>query len=256
MAQAAGPGVSRVAINIFWMEMMMRKKILLALLAAAVYLPAQAHTPARASAPVLEALIPFEGVQEQCVQAGKVRFGANAPWAACRVTKGRWFATQDFIDMYQAQYCLSKTGDACDQRALLVFGNRAYTPQATVILQRLDQGNAEYDDPVLIQTSAGNVLTLSAHLPDGSISNSYHRWQKDHWVSVDASSWLKDLSRQLKAGESIKANAWPDVDAMHAQATIHRAGDAQDSDRVAEVDLEIVKDHFRVRKVSLLSKAD
>ena len=62
-------------------------------------------------------VIKFEGVQEHCVQAGKIKFGAKAKWSDCSVTRGRWVVTLDFIDMYQAQYCLGKGAGECDQRA-------------------------------------------------------------------------------------------------------------------------------------------
>src|SRR5512133_776147 len=84
----------------------------------------------------------FEGVQEHCVQVGKIKFGAKARWANCSVTRGRWVATLDFIDMYQAQYCLGKVAGVCEQRAQVLFGNRAYTPKAKMMLQRIDPGAA------------------------------------------------------------------------------------------------------------------
>lgn len=194
----------------------------------------------------------FEGVQEHCVQVGNIKFGANARFSNCSVTKGRWFATLDFIDMYQAQYCLGKGAGECDQRALLVFGNRAYTPNAKLILQRIDPGAAVYDDPLLIQTKFGNVLTLSARFPDGAVTKSYYRWRSGRWITVDARGWLRELSKQLPKGETIKAQVWPDIDTMSAQVTLHSAGGA--GDKVAEVELGIAKDRFTVKKVTLAQK--
>ena len=130
--------------------------------------------------------IKFNMVQEQCVQTGKIKFGANARWSNCSVTKGRWFATLDFIDMYQAQYCLRKVHGACDTRALVVFANRAYKPDARMMLQRIDSGNVEYDDPLVVQTKYGDILTLSARSPDGSVSKSYYRWHSGSWTPVAA----------------------------------------------------------------------
>ena len=198
----------------------------------------------------------FEGVQVHCVQVGKVKFGANAKWPDCSVTKGRWFATLDFIDMYQAQYCLGKGDGACGERALLVFGNRAYTPNAKMILQRIDPGAAKYDDPLLVQTKYGDILTLSAHFPDETVSKTYYRWHSGRWIPVDARSWLRELSRQLPKGQSIKAGVWPDADSMSAQATLYSAGGSGASDRVAKVELGVANDRFIVKKVALAHKAD
>lgn len=199
----------------------------------------------------------FEGVQEHCAQAGKIKFGANAKWSDCRVTRGRWVATLDFIDMYQAQYCLGKSAGGCDRRALTLFGNRAYTPKAKVMLQRVDPAGTEYDDPLVIQTKYGDILTLSARLPDGNQSKSYYRWQSGRWKPVEARGWLRDLARQLPKGEVIKAQAvWPDVDSMSAQAKLYRTGGSAASDQVAKVELSVAKDRFTVKKVTLTQKTD
>lgn len=149
----------------------------------------------------------FEGVQMHCVQAGKIKFGAKASWSDCSVTRGRWVATLDFIDMYQAQYCLGKVAGECDQRAFTLFGNRAYTPNAKVMVQRIDPAGTEYDDPLVVQTKYGDILTVSAHLPDGRKSESYYRWQSGHWKRVKAGAWLHELSKQKIKEDAIKAAA-------------------------------------------------
>ena len=214
------------------------------LITAALSLPVHARDNA----------IKFDGVQEHCVQVEKIRFGVNNRFSDCRVTKGRWFATLDFIDMYQAQYCLGKGGGGCDQRALLVFANRAYTPNAKVILQRIDPGIVEYDDPQLVQTKYGDILTLSARFPDGSSSKSYYRWHAGRWIQVEARGWLRDLSRRLPRSESVKGEVWPDADSMSAQATLQGTGDSGAQDKVAEVELGLANDRFSVRKVTLVRK--
>lgn len=201
-------------------------------------------------------VVKFEGVQERCVQVGKIKFGANAKWSDCSVTKGRWFATLDIPDQYQVQYCLGKGDGKCDQRALLVFSNRAYTPNATMILQRIDPGTAEYDDPLVVETKYGDILTLSARFPDGSASKSYYRWKSGRWIPVDARGWLQDLAKQLPKGQTIKAGAWPDADSMSAQATLLSAGGSGASDKVADVELGLVNDRFTVKKVTLAQKAE
>jgi hypothetical protein len=225
---------------------MMRIAFAFLLLAAVVSLPAHAGGD----------VTKFEGVQEHCVQVGKIKFGPNARWSNCNVTKGRWFATLDFLDLYQAQYCLGKGDGECDQRALLVFANRAYTPNAKVMLQRIDPGAAEYDDPLFVQTKYGDILTLSARFPDGSVTKSYYRWRSGHWIPVDARSWLRDLSKQLPKGQSIKAGVWPDADSMSAQASLYSTGGSGVNDKVAEVELGLANDRFTVKKVTLGQKAD
>ena len=200
--------------------------------------------------------IKFEGVQVNCVQTDKIKFGANARWTNCSVTKGRWFATLDFIDMYQAQYCLGKGDGACEQRAFLVFGNRAYTPNAKVMLQQFDPGAAEYEQPLLLQTKYGDILTLSARLPGGGASKHYYRWQSGRWLPVEARGWLRDLSKRLPKGETIKGDVWPDMDSMSAQATLTSAGGSGPGGKVANVELGIAKDRFTVKKVTLAQKAE
>jgi hypothetical protein len=227
---------------------MMRIAFAFLLLAAVVSLPVYARGD----------VTKFEGVQEHCVQVGKIKFGANTPWPNCSVTKGRWFATLDFLDMYQAQYCLGNGAGECEKRALLVFGNRAYTPNAKVILQRIDPGTAEYDDPLLVQTKYGDILTLSARFPDASVTKSYYRWQSGRWIPVDARGWLRDLSKRLPKGETIKAKAevWPDADSMSAQAPLYSTGGSGASDKVAKVELGLANDRFIVKKVTLAQKVD
>lgn len=193
--------------------------------------------------------IKFSGVQEHCLQVGSVKFGPNSQWKECRLTKARWFATLDFIDMYQAQYCLSKGDDGCDRRAQLVFSNRAYKPGAGLMLQRTDPGAAEYDDPLVVQTAYGDMMELKARLPGGSVDKSYYLWRSGRWVPVDAHGWLRDLSKQLPKGTSVSAEAWPDIDSMHAQAALAGAGD-----RVAEVELAVANNRFTVKSVTLAEK--
>ena len=84
----------------FVWEKVIRNIFMFMLLGLASWMPAQAR----------ETGIKFDGVQVQCVQIEGLQFGAGKRWPECSVTKGRWFATLDFQDMYQAQYCLGKGG--------------------------------------------------------------------------------------------------------------------------------------------------
>jgi hypothetical protein len=125
-----------------------------------------------------------------------------------------------------------------------------------VILQRTDPGAAKYDDPLLIQTQYGDILTLSARFPDGSESKSYYRYQSGRWIPVDAQAWRRDLAKHLPKGTSLKANVWPDIDTMSVRVPISQSGDSGLGSAVADVELALAKERFTVKKVELKSKGD
>lgn len=222
-------------------------RIAFALLIAAVI-----SSPAHARGDVTK----FEGVQERCVQVGKIEFGAKARWSNCSVIKGHWFATLGILDHYQVQYCLGKADGVCDQKAFLVFANRAYTPKAKVILQRIDPGEVEYDDPLVVGTRYGDIMTLPARFPDGSATRSHYLWRSGRWIPVDARAWRHDLSKRLPKGTSMKADVWPDIDTMSVRVPLVQRGESGPGSMVANVELALAKDRFTVRKVQLESKAD
>jgi hypothetical protein len=198
----------------------------------------------------------FEKVQKQCVDVGDIRVGEGGRWSECSVTKARWFATNDYLDLYQVQYCLGKDAIGCDERALLVFANRAYTPQARLLLQRIDPGATEYDDPVVVLTEYGRLMMLSMRSSGAPAEKSYYLWRKDRWLAVDARSWVRDLSKRLPKGASLKtADVWPDIDTMSAEATVYRKGDAG-SGQVAKVELALSKERFTVKRVKFTPKAE
>jgi hypothetical protein len=98
-------------------------------------------------------------------------------------------------------------------------------------------------------------MTLSARFPDASVSKSYYRWQSGRWTELEARGWLRELSRQLPKGATIKAEElWPDIDSMGAQATLYRAGGPGASDKVATVELGVANNRFTVKKVTLAQK--
>jgi hypothetical protein len=140
-------------------------------------------------------------IQNECAQVGGISFGAGQSWSDCHVTKGRWVATIGLTDMYQAQYCLGNGKDACDQRALVLFGNRAYTPKAKMLVQRIDPSSTTYDDPIVILNDYGRIMAISANFSDGSVSNNYYVWQTDKWVLIENQTWLKELSRNRGSGK-------------------------------------------------------
>ena len=192
-------------------------------------------------------------VQEDCAQVGDIAFGANQRWADCQVTRARWVATIDLVDMYQAQYCLGSGAGACDQRALLVFGNRAYTPTARLLVQRVDPGASEYEDPLVVKNDYGRILTVSARLPGGVKSSNYFLWQDGQWAPIDTQAWLQDLAKRLPPGVKARQGALPDVDTMSAKASLFRKGDADccPSAGEANVELGLENRRFALKKLNV-----
>lgn len=148
--------------------------------------------PSRAGvteAPAAPGPLAFATIQSACVTSGKLTSAALAQ-SACRVTKGRWFSTIDHDDLYQAQYCLHDPADGatCRQRALLVFANRAYTPEARLTLERLDAAGTEYEDPQVFVTPSGYLLALGASIAPAAPQTSYYQWQNGAWVPLDVAA--------------------------------------------------------------------
>lgn len=199
----------------------------------------------------------FEGVQQKCVQVGKITFGPAGRWASCDVTRGRWVATLDFLDVYQAQYCLSNKAKNCDKRALVIFANRAYTPDAKVLMVRIDDGAAKYDDPLVVASDDESIMSISVHNSAGGMAKYYYLWRTDHWVEINAKGWLRGLSAQMPKGVSVRHTAWPDLETMSAQVSLFRTGDADccPTGGVAKVDLELAKAEFAVKQVKVSSKS-
>jgi hypothetical protein len=190
-------------------------------------------------------------VQEDCAQVGAIAFGENQPWTDCRVTRARWVSTIELTDMYQAQYCLASAQDACAQRALLVFGNRAYTPTAQLMLQRIDPPATVYDDPQVVNNRFGRILTVTAHLADGSTSSHFYLWRGSRWVPIDAQSWRKELARRLPSGVVVVSAGQPDVDSMSVPVTLFCKHDVAHcaSDGGASVELALVGERFAARRL-------
>jgi hypothetical protein len=234
---------------------MMRNALAFLLFGAVASSPVYAHDDVAKPVQTKD-VIKFAGVQQNCVQTGKVKFGADAKIKDCSVTRGRWVVTLDFIDQYQAQYCLGKVDGKCTQRAFTLFGNRAYTPNTEVLLQRVDPGSTVYGDPVVMETKYGDMMTIPVRTADGKETMTYYRWspgqKKGHWVAVESRAWLRDLAKKLPKGEVVKAAmVWPDVDSMSAEAKIYRAGGAEASDKVAKVELGVSRNRFTLKKLTL-----
>ncbi len=176
--------------------------------------------------PALET-VPFEAVQNECKQVGGIKFGANAQWENCHVTRGRWVATIDFLDIYQAQYCLGSTPESCQQRAQVLFANRAYTPHATVLLVRLDEAGTSYADPLIVNSDNDSVMGMTSHNAAGAVTTQYYVWRTGHWVAMDAQHWQHDLQALLPKGTSAReVSVLPDLESMSAEVKLFRSSDA------------------------------
>ena len=176
--------------------------------------------------PALET-VPFEAVQYECKQVGGIKFGANAQWENCHVTRGRWVATIDFLDIYQAQYCLGSTPDGCQQRAQVLFANRAYTPDATVLLVRLDEAGTSYTDPLIVTSDDNSVMSMTSHNVDSIVATQYYVWRTDHWAAMDTQHWQHNLQALLPKGTSTReVSALPDLESMSAEVKLFKSNDA------------------------------
>ena len=188
--------------------------------------PATAAETIQPQTPALETT-PFEAVQYECRQVGGIKFGANAQWRNCHVTRGRWVATIDFLDIYQAQYCLGSTPDACQQRAQVLFANRAYTPDAIVLLVRLDEAGTSYTDPLIVNSGDDSVMSMASHNAAGGVATQYYVWRRDHWAAMDAQHWQHDLQTLLPKGTSTReVSTLPDLESMSAKVNLFKSNDA------------------------------
>lgn len=195
----------------------------------------------------------FEGVQVECAQVGEITFGTSGRWPGCRVTRGRWVGTINYIDLYQAQYCLGGDTGTCDQRALVIFGNRAYMPEAKALLVRVDTATTEYEDPLIVISGDERIMSLSAHDATGAMSKNYYLWRTDHWIPMEAQDWQHGLSGKLPADTSVRQSASPDLETMHARVNLFHPDDADccPTGGLADVELELKKEQFAVRQVTV-----
>ena len=202
----------------------LRVFMMLALMFTCINAAAAAET-IQPQTPALETT-PFETVQYECRQVGGIKFGANAQWQNCHVTRGRWVATIDFLDIYQAQYCLGSTPDACQQRAQVLFANRAYTPDATVLLVRLDEAGTSYTDPLIVNSGDDSVMSMATHNAAGVVASQYYVWRRNHWAAMDAQHWQYNLQTLLPKGTSTrKVSTLPDLESMSAEVKLFKSND-------------------------------
>lgn len=193
---------------------------------------------------------------KECVVVGDITIGKDGRWAHCHATKTGWFGTIGLLDFYQTQYCLGAKAEDCDQRAQLIFENRAYTPDAKLLLQRVDAGDAQYDDPKMVDTEQGMVMMLVVHTSGNVDVRRYYLWQTDHWQPLDAQAWQRDIAEQLPAGVLVKKMPWPDINTMSAQTVLYQKGDADccPSGGMANINLILSDGKFSVKSVEVSTK--
>lgn len=133
---------------------------------------------------------------DRCVAIGQISLGPQGAWPHCRVVKTGWFATIHPLDLYQTQYCLGRTAGSCEQTALLLFANRAYQPEARLLLQRLEPGPQDFDDPYLLHSANGVSMRLTMRSAGHKASKRYYVWQNERWLPVAPSSWQERYARR------------------------------------------------------------
>jgi hypothetical protein len=223
-------------------------------LAAALLSPLLAGVSA-AKADDKPAAIEFENIQDECVQTDAVKFGPGRKWSACKLTRAGFISTIGLLDFYYAEYCLIKSGKACDRQALMVFANRAYRKEATLQLHRVDAAGSRYDAPITIGMGDQNVLTTAYYAPrSDKAQRAYFNWSKPGWKPVDTVSWRNELQRQLPEGMTVRlgANELPDPVNMSLQLPLlHKGAQKGASGGTVEVQFAIEGDRLQVADVKL-----
>ncbi len=170
-------------------------------------------------------VVEFGRIQDQCVQAGPARFGKGMKWAACRLDSARFVSTIGLLDFYAAQYCLVGSSGRCERSALMVFANRAYRPEATLVLHRVDPAGTRYDLPVVTGNDADNLMGVTVRSPGSKVAErSYFYWKDAGWRAVAPEAWKVEALRLLPAGSRIDGTLVPTVENLSAKATIRRPG--------------------------------
>lgn len=200
-------------------------------------------------------IVPFVDLQESCVQVGEITFGAGGRWNSCHVTRGRWVGTIELTDLYQAQYCLSKDNETCDQKAFVLFANRAYTKDAKALIVRVDPSTATYEDPLIVIIGEERIMSLPTHLSDDETHVDYYVWRTDHWMPIESQTWLHDLSKKLPKDTSVRGAVWPDLLTMTAEVKLFHKSDTDCCPTAGSANIDFGFEHaqFNVEKVHVNS---
>ena len=144
---------------------------------------------------------------DRCIAIGQISLGPQGAWSHCRVVKTGWFATIHPLDLYQTQYCLGRTAGSCEQTALLMFANRAYQPDARLLLQRLEPGYRDFDDPYLLHSANGVSMRLTMRSAGNKITKHYYVWQNERWLPLATGSWQDKAARRQIASTHIRGKS-------------------------------------------------
>lgn len=161
--------------------------------------------------------VKFDHIQDRCVENGEIRFGANARWKDCALTRARFVSTIGLLDFYSAQYCLKSNGSRCDRQALVIFANRAYKPDATSVFQRIDPSGTRYGDPLVTGYDNVNLLAISVTRPGATApSYDYYQWKDSGWNPVPAKAWALATRARLPKGYQLAGGAVPEPESLTA----------------------------------------
>jgi hypothetical protein len=189
--------------------------------------------------------VEFEGLQDKCVSVPALMKQGDKQPPGCSVTRGRWFATLDFLDQYQVQYCYGKGGEGCISRALLLFSNRAYAPEARLLVHSAGPGDTRYDDPLVVSTGRMHLMQLIARSSAGE-GKTYFLWRKPRWVALDSRAWLREVEARLPRGSRIEGDSGVDLETMTSRVMVSGPRGREPID----VRLEVSGVRFKIKSIA------
>jgi len=170
-------------------------------------------------------VVKFADIENRCLEVGGLRFGATRPWAGCRLISSRFVSTIGLLDFYHAQYCLIRKGDSkCDRQAMLVFANRAYRDDATLVMLRIDPAGTAYDGPLVTGQGPDNLMVMSVKQPGRPARMEYRYWNQARWNVLPATAWRDAVLAQLGEGARVVGMVHPAAASLAASARIALPG--------------------------------
>ncbi len=170
-------------------------------------------------------VVKFADIENRCLQVGGIRFGAGRAWAGCRLISSRFVSTIGLLDFYHARYCLlDKAGRQCDRQAMLVFANRAYRDDATLVMLRMDPAGTAYEGPLVTGQGPDNLMVMSVKQPGRPARMDYRYWNQARWNVLPAAAWRDAVQAQLGEGARVVGMVHPAADSLAASARITLPG--------------------------------
>jgi hypothetical protein len=140
----------------------------------------------------------------------------------------------------------------------VLFANRAYTPDATVLLVHLDEAGTSYSDPMVVNSGDDSVMSMGSRSSTGAVTTQYFVWRANRWATVDAKLWQHDLQADLQAklpkGTSARTtSASPDLENMAAEVPLFNIHDADccPTGGVAKVAIGLENSQFIVKNLTI-----